>query len=706
MKYNSQLVIAAIAIFVTLDCSSSTVHAQRRGGGGFGGGGGARPSMGHVGGGGGRPSMGATPNISRPNFSRPSPSFGGGNRPSFGNVSRPSMPTTLPGTPSTRPSLPTRPNLPNNAGGPTTRPNLPSGPSTGGGFHPGGSNRPTTPTLPTTRPGTGQPPNRPSVKPPSNLIPSTRPTLPNRPTTLPGTIDGNRPSPGDLTRPTPDRPNLTRPGPEGPIAGRPERPTTLPGNIGNRPDTGIGNNRPSFGNIDRPTNRPSTLPGMAGSNRPQQRPVIGGDRVGNQINLGGDRTNISNRLGNTNINRSNINIGNTINVGNRGGNFATTLPAWDHGYSRPGWGIGGSGWAGNWHNHCINGHHRWYNGCWNHGYWGSNWYRPTAWVAVGWGLGRWTSPWGYGVAYYNPYYVAPVAVASAPYNYSQPVVVNNYVTADANSGDASPLLSPVLESEESLTTFDQGLGQFKSGAYSQALSTFDKALKELPNDPVVHEVRALTLFALGQYTPAAASLNSLLSSAPGMDWTTMSSLYGNVDDYSKQLSKLETFCEANKTDAAAYFVLSYHYLVVGEKEGAIGALQVVVQNQPKDATAKRMLDALVPPKAETLAAATQAGDANATTDLVGLWQAKVGSTTVNLKINEDSTFAWKATEAGQAPVELTGDLNTDNDAIVLVNEAQGSIAGIVRSQGPDKWQFLLDGAPIDDPGITFIRSGR
>lgn len=685
MKIKIVFAIATIAIFVTFDCSTSMLHAQRRGGGGFGGGGGARPSMGRVGGGGGRPSMGAPsmgsrPSVSRPNVSRPSPSFGSGNRPSFGNVARPSMPATRPSAPTTRPSLPSRPSLPNNPGGPSTRPSLPSRPSTGGGFHPGGSSRPT-PTLPTTRPGTGQTPSRPSVKPPSSLIPSTRPSLPNRPTTLPGNLGGTRPAPGDLTRPSPNRPT-----PDRPTAGRPERPTTLPGNTGNRP---------SFGNIDRPTNRPATLPGIAGGNRPQQRPVIGGDR-----------TNIGNRFNNGVINNGNINIGNTINVGNRGGNFVNTRPAWDHGYNNPGWGIGGSGWAGNWHNHCINGHHHWYNGCWNHGYWGSSWYRPTAWVAVGWGLGRWTSPWGYGAAYYNPYYVAPAAVASAPYDYSQPVVINNYVDANATSGDASAIAQPVPESEPSLSSFDQGLEQFKSGAYSQALKTFDKSLKELPNDPVVHEVRALTQFALGQYTPAATSLNSLLSSAPGMDWTTMSSLYGNVDDYSKQLSQLESHCEAKKTDSAAYFVLGYHYLVVGEKEGAIAALQVVVENQPRDTTAKRMLDALSPPQAEPLAGGRQSTDENSATDLVGTWQAKAGATMIELKINEDSTFAWKATEAGQAPVELTGDLDAENDAIVLVNEDQGSMAGLVRSQGADQWQFLLDGAPTDDPGLTFVRMGN
>jgi thioredoxin-like negative regulator of GroEL len=82
-----------------------------------------------------------------------------------------------------------------------------------------------------------------------------------------------------------------------------------------------------------------------------------------------------------------------------------------------------------------------------------------------------------------------------------------------------------------------------------------------------------------------------------MDWTTMSGLYGNADDYSAQLRKLEEHCRANQKDSAAAFVLAYHYLVIGSKDSAISALRAVVKNQPKDFTAKRMLDALVPQEA-------------------------------------------------------------------------------------------------------------
>src|SRR6185295_15998116 len=123
------------------------------------------------------------------------------------------------------------------------------------------------------------------------------------------------------------------------------------------------------------------------------------------------------------------------------------------------------------------------------------------------------------------------------------------------------------EAEQALNLFEGGLAQFKAGDYKTALASFDGALRKLPNDPVVHEVRALTLFALGDYKPAAAALDSLLSSAPGMDWTTMSGLYGNVDDYKAQLANLQRYCKANPNDPASHFVLAYQALVLDSKAG-------------------------------------------------------------------------------------------------------------------------------------------
>lgn len=379
-------------------------------------------------------------------------------------------------------------------------------------------------------------------------------------------------------------------------------------------------------------------------------------------------------------------------------------PAWDHGgWNNPGWGWGAGGWhggwAGNWHNHCINPHYGWYNGCW-HGYWGSGWYRPLAWGAVGWGLGSLTSGWGYGSGYYNPYYVAS---ATVPYDYSQPVIVNNYIADDDTGAAPAQVVQQTPDSEQATKLFDEGLVQFKSADYRGALAKFDAALQKLPGDPVVHEVRALTLFALGDYKPAAAALNSLLSSAPGMDWTTMSGLYGNIDDYQAQLRKLEQYCRANPKDPSSAFVLAYQYLTIDQKEGAIHALQAVVKNQPKDSTAKRMLDALTPAPESPAPGPAAPGEDSPQTDLVGGWRAKAGAATIDLAITEDSQFTWKATQAGKPPIELKGTLQSTSDELSLDTKEQGSMSGSVKSLGRDKWQFSLSGAPPADPGLSFTR---
>jgi tetratricopeptide (TPR) repeat protein len=445
----------------------------------------------------------------------------------------------------------------------------------------------------------------------------------------------------------------------------------------------------------------------------------GGNRPGDGVRPGGGNRPVIGAGGN-------INIGNRVNIGNRpgSGNVIGNRPGWDHGgnWNNAGWGLGGGSWAGNWHGNCINPHHGWYNGCWNGGYWGSNWYRPLAWGAVGWGVGALTSGWGYGSGYYNPYYSEPVAAATTSYDYSQPVVVNNYAPSDADAGipvadadagiPAADAAGPAAvasqdtpEATEATRLFDEGLAQFKSGDYPGALVKFNAALQSLPGDPVVHEVRALTLFALGEYKPAAAALNSFLSSAPGMDWTTMSSLYGNVDDYQAQLRKLEQFCKSNPKDAAAYFVLAYQYLVINAKDPAVSALKVVVRNQPQDSTARRMLDALAPAEQPPAPApaATVAGSAAPQTDLVGNWRAKAGNTTIDLKITEDSQFTWKAAQAGQPATELNGQIESTGDELSLDNAQQGAMAGSVKSLGPDKWQFAFSGAPPSDPGLSFAR---
>jgi Flp pilus assembly protein TadD len=326
---------------------------------------------------------------------------------------------------------------------------------------------------------------------------------------------------------------------------------------------------------------------------------------------------------------------------------------------------------------------------------------------------------GYGSGgYVNPYYssIPATVVASSPYDYSQPVVVNNYVTNDGdltNSSDAQGGVggtSSATATSASDPMVDDALNAFKAGDYAAALAGFDKALKLTPNDSVIHEVRALTLFALGRYPEAAATLNAVLAVAPGMDWTTISNVYGSVDAYTQHLRKLEDFCKSHPGDAAAHFVLAYHYIVGGHAEMAAEALKVVVAKQPGDMVAERLLEALQPPTpaeapapAQAAATPSPAAPAAPETDLVGRWKASGGGDTVELTITAESTFTWKSAPQGKPAVELSGTIETAADAIALVSEKAGTMTGQVKSLGADAFEFSLPGAPTGTKPLRFDR---
>lgn len=94
---------------------------------------------------------------------------------------------------------------------------------------------------------------------------------------------------------------------------------------------------------------------------------------------------------------------------------------------------------------------------------------------------------------------------------------------------------------------DQARNAFYSGDYARALSSLDAALSKTPSDVVLHEFRALCLFALHKYKEAAGTLYAVLSVGPGWDWTTMSGLYSNVDVYTEQLRASRTTFDRTQT---------------------------------------------------------------------------------------------------------------------------------------------------------------
>ena len=64
-----------------------------------------------------------------------------------------------------------------------------------------------------------------------------------------------------------------------------------------------------------------------------------------------------------------------------------------------------------------------------------------------------------------------------------------------------------------------------AGDYQRALDLSDQVLKATPDASIVHEFRAMCLFALKRFDEAAAVDYAVLTAGPGWNWSTMAGLY-------------------------------------------------------------------------------------------------------------------------------------------------------------------------------------
>jgi tetratricopeptide (TPR) repeat protein len=561
-----------------------------------------------------------------------------------------------------------------------------------------------------------------------------------RPTPQPSMNIPNRPNPGNVARPAPSP--LPSPSPS------PGRPTTLPAggvnrpNPGTQPAPGIGE-RPPFGGIGG-VNRPS-VPGNRpggglvgspppGANRPGQisdqlgissRPNVG-NTVVNRPNVGNTVVNRPTNITNVNINRQtniNTNINNINNV------------------TRVNQAAFGPGYGGAWPARFPSYHRGWVNGSWNGNYhpgWGWNsWSNPLAWgVGIGvaaWGVGSLLNSWGYS-SFANPY------LGYSSFNAQQPaVVVQQPIVYDysrpLNPASASPAPAAV---DQAVAILDNARAAFRSGDYAQALTLADQAIQQTPNDPVLHEFRALCLFAMGRYSDAAVPMYAVLSSGPGWDWTTLINLYPNPDVYTQQLRSLEAYCQANPQAASARFVLASLYMTQGSIETAAGMFQQVVALQPQDRLSAQLVEALSPrpstdqaqvptapqpPSTGTpAAAAAPAPDQPAPSQapgaggagqgpplptnpvparLLGNWAANPAKDVgITLTMTPDKNFIWKVSNRGQSN-EFRGEATFDNDVLALVPPDQPPMVGKVTWKDDGHFQFQALGGPPDDPGLAF-----
>jgi tetratricopeptide (TPR) repeat protein len=283
-------------------------------------------------------------------------------------------------------------------------------------------------------------------------------------------------------------------------------------------------------------------------------------------------------------------------------------------------------------------------------------------------------------------------------DYSQPIVTS----------DAADL------SEEGMQRFNTARAAFLAGNYSAARAAVDEALALTPSDTVLHEFRALVLFAEQRYQDAAATLYAVLSSGPGWDWETMRRLYPSVDVYTAHLRALEKYQRENPDSPEGHFVLAYHYLTTGYTAEAAKQLERVIALKPDDRVSAQLLqlartdrapdeirgEQSPEPNPPAVSAGQEGADFNAA-DLPGLWNATPApGAGVALTLNQDKTFRWRRTREGESK-ELSGTWELASNLLVLKFTEGGTMVGNLTSTGKNKFHFKLVGTPESDPGLDF-----
>jgi hypothetical protein len=498
-------------------------------------------------------------------------------------------------------------------------------------------------------------------------------------------------------------------------------------------------------NFNRPTNVNQNINRPTNVNQNINRPTNINQNVNRPTNIN------QNNVNRQNFSNTNVNI-NNINNGNRGRYDGYGVGHGNYAGANRNWGAGGYG--GGMHANTYYGYHsNWVHGAWGgnfrpgyggygygrYGYGGFGGYGyPGYGYGLGgfglglglgaglgiasWGVGSLFNNWGYS-SYNNPYYGSGYGqggYVSQPggYNYGMPLNLA-----------ANPPDDQILQTAE--TQFDSARDAFRAGDYQQALALTDQTLAQTPNDPMLHEFRGTTLFALRRYDEAAAPFYTVLSAGPGWDWTTLIGLYPDVEVYTSQLRALESYCNANPRAASARFVLAAFYLTQGSNAAAAARFKEVVALQPQDKLSAQLLTAITaesqpgqnPPSTSLAdtppAAPAQApgGDSAAPKlpplpsgpvpqNLVGTWAATPAKdVTITLTVGSDKTFNWKVLEKGQTR-EFKGEPGYDDEkkVLALVPPDMPPMVGEITIKDATHFHFKAVGTPAEDPGLDFVKS--
>jgi tetratricopeptide (TPR) repeat protein len=318
---------------------------------------------------------------------------------------------------------------------------------------------------------------------------------------------------------------------------------------------------------------------------------------------------------------------------------------------------------------------------------------------------------GYGDAYASPSYdTSSTGGASSTDGRQDGAAAEGGAQAtDARADGTKAATDSAAAADRGYQAFDRARDAFKAGDFAAALDLTDAALKDVPDDPLVHEFKALALFARGEDARAAAEIHGVLAARPGMDWATMIGLYPDVETYTGQLRALEDRSRRDPKAAAPRFVLAYHYLVAGHKDAALSQLKAVLASEPGDRVARRLLVSLtgVAPASTEPDRTVLDGDGAAgrppAVELVGRWRGERDGSTFNLRLDDRGRFLWQAARQGKPSANVSGAYALSGDTLTLKAEDRPPLRVSVTALSPDSFRFTTAADIPGDPGLLVRR---
>ena len=189
---------------------------------------------------------------------------------------------------------------------------------------------------------------------------------------------------------------------------------------------------------------------------------------------------------------------------------------------------------------------------------------------LGWGLGDWGYPYDYGYGYYSPDSDYYYSYAPTDYGITTVGTEDTNIAVPQQSGAANGRhdQGPTATGQRGTSVLFGAREAFLQGNYQNALRLGGHAAVEAPQNPKVHELISLALFALGNYTAAANEAHAAMALGPIADWNDLYAYYNDANKYTTQLRALERAAAQNPKSAADHFLLGYHYLMTGARDNA------------------------------------------------------------------------------------------------------------------------------------------